>query len=103
VVTVTTHGPATIPKVFGEKLGIEAPGRVRFLENEAGEVPVERIPTAEEMRGFATRGGEADEERPGPETLREKRAADKERRPEAGDEASSWPSTRPRSYSMRSP
>lgn len=86
VVKVTTHGQATIPKAFREKLGIEAPGRVRFVENEAGEVVIERVPTAEEMRGFAAREGSVDDERPATEILREKRAADEERRPDADDE-----------------
>lgn len=85
VVKVSTHGQATIPKTFREKLGIEAPGRVRFVENQEGEVVVKRVPTAEEMRGFAAREGDADEDRPATEILREKRAADKERRPDAED------------------
>lgn len=86
VVKVSTHGQATIPKVFREKLGIEAPGRVRFVENEAGEIVVERVPTAEEMRGFAAREGEPEEERPATEILREKRAEDRANRPGDGEE-----------------
>lgn len=81
VVKVSTHGQATIPVAFREKLGIDAPGRVRFVENDAGEVVLKRVPTAEEMRGFAARDGDADDERSASELLREKRAADKERRP----------------------
>lgn len=86
VVKVSTHGQATIPKPFREKLGIEAPGRVRFVENEDGEVVVERVPTAKEMRGFAAREGDAADERPATEILREKRAADTERWPDGADE-----------------
>jgi AbrB family looped-hinge helix DNA binding protein len=89
VVKVSTNGQATIPKVFREKLGIEAPGRVRFVENEAGEVVVERVPTAREMRGFAAREDDADGARPATELRREKRAVDKECRPGAGDGESS--------------
>lgn len=86
VVKVSTHGQATIPKPFREKLGIEAPGRVRFVENEAGQIIIERVPTAEEMRGFAARAGDADDDRPATEILREKRVQDKERRPDGADE-----------------
>jgi len=85
VVKVSTHGQATIPKVFREKLGIDAPGRVRFVETEDGDVVIERVPTAEEMRGFAEEEGTVNDDRPASEILREKRAADKERRPDAGD------------------
>lgn len=85
VVKVSTHGQATIPVAFRKKLGIEAPGRVRFVENEAGEVVLKRVPTAEEMRGFAAREGDGDEGRSASELLREKRAADKEGRPEADE------------------
>lgn len=85
VVKVSTHGQATIPVAFREKLGIETPGRVRFVENDVGEIVLKRVPTAEEMRGFAAKEGDADEERPASEILREKRAADKEPRPETDD------------------
>ncbi|PSP32121.1 AbrB/MazE/SpoVT family DNA-binding domain-containing protein, partial [Halobacteriales archaeon QH_10_67_22] len=33
-VTVTSKGQATIPKEFRDKLHIDTPGRVRFVENE---------------------------------------------------------------------
>ena len=39
-VTATSKGQATIPKEFRDKLHIDTPGRVRFVENEAGEIVV---------------------------------------------------------------
>jgi len=36
-VAVTSKGQATIPKAYREKLSIETPGRVRFIETEAGD------------------------------------------------------------------
>lgn len=38
IVTVTTTGQATIPKEFRDKRHIDTPGRVRFVENEDGEI-----------------------------------------------------------------
>ncbi|MFC7114565.1 AbrB/MazE/SpoVT family DNA-binding domain-containing protein [Natronoarchaeum sp. GCM10025703] len=36
IVSVTEKGQATIPKQLREKHGIQAPGRVKFVENEEG-------------------------------------------------------------------
>lgn len=77
VVSVSQHGQATIPKRFRERLGIDAPGKVSFRETEEGEVVVERIPSAEEMRGFAARvGSESGEDASATELLRQKRERD---------------------------
>ncbi|AWB28196.1 AbrB/MazE/SpoVT family DNA-binding domain-containing protein [Halococcoides cellulosivorans] len=78
VVAVTKHGQATIPKRFREKLGIEAPGTVRFREREDG-VVVEAIRSPSEMRGFAARH-DSDSDRPATEILREKREQDRNER-----------------------
>lgn len=86
VVKVSTHGQATIPKAFREKLGIDAPGRVRFVENDRGEVVVERVPSPEEMRGIANVADDESDEQSATGMLREKRAADKRNRDDA-DEA----------------
>lgn len=48
-VSVSPNGQATIPKRFREKLGIEAPGHVRFRETDDGTV-VEGVPSVEEMK-----------------------------------------------------
>jgi AbrB family looped-hinge helix DNA binding protein len=79
-VSVSSNGQATIPKKFREKLGIDAPGQVTFRETEAGEIVLERIPTAEEMKGFAARTGEATTETPASELLHEKREEEKQER-----------------------
>lgn len=79
-VSVSSSGQATIPKRFRDKLGIEAPGQVMFRETEDGEIVVERVPSADEMRGFASRSGEASTDMAASELLREKRAADKAER-----------------------
>ncbi|MFB6162497.1 MAG: AbrB/MazE/SpoVT family DNA-binding domain-containing protein [Halococcoides sp.] len=86
VVAVTKHGQATIPKRFREKLGIEAPGTVRFRERE-GSVVVEAIRSPSEMRGFAARQ-DSDSDRPATDFLREKRERDRterDRRVENGE------------------
>jgi len=58
-VAVTSKGQATIPKAFREKLHIETPGRVRFVETEAGEVVIRPVKRPSELRGaLADAGGE---------------------------------------------
>lgn len=79
-VSVSANGQATIPKRFRDRLGIEAPGRVRFRETETGEVVIERVPTVQEMRGFAAEVGTASTDRPASALLREKRDAEKHER-----------------------
>lgn len=76
-VSVSPNGQATIPKAFREKLGIEAPGRVCFRETEDGEIVLERVPTVDEMKGFAAREGEATTDRAASELLHEAREAEK--------------------------
>lgn len=51
IVSVSRHGQATIPKRFRDKLGIDAPGRVRFRDKN-GEIVVERVPEPKDMQGF---------------------------------------------------
>lgn len=80
VVSITKHGQATIPKRFREKLGVDAPGKVRFRETEDGEIVVERVPSPEEMRGFASKQGDASTDRSATELLREKRRTDRQQR-----------------------
>lgn len=79
-VSVSPNGQATIPKEFREKLGIDAPGRVRFRETGDGAVVLERVPSVDEMQGFAARTGEATTDEPASELLREKRADEKRAR-----------------------
>ena len=79
-VSVSSSGQATIPKRFREQLGIEAPGQVMFRETDDGEVVVKRVPSADEMCGFASRSGEASTDKAASELLREKRTADKSER-----------------------
>lgn len=51
VVRVSAKGQATIPQPLREKFGIDSPGRVRFRENEQGEIVVEPVPHPSETRG----------------------------------------------------
>jgi len=81
VVAVTSHGQATIPKQFREKLGIEAPGKVLFRETEDGDVVVEQVPSPSEMRGFAAQK-EGTTDQPATDILREKREQDRSEREE---------------------
>lgn len=80
IVAVTKHGQATIPKRFRDKLGIDAPGKVKFRETEDEKIVVEHVRSPEAMRGFAKARGEANTETPATELLREKRTHEKEER-----------------------
>lgn len=78
VVAVTSKGQATIPKEFRDKLHIDAPGRVRFVETEDGDVVIRPVSRPEEVRGTLA----ADEpagEKSATELLREERERDKRR------------------------
>lgn len=77
-VTVTSKGQATIPKEFRDKLRIDTPGRVRFVENEAGEVVVRPAKRPVELRG-ALATETAERERSPTELLREERTGDTKR------------------------
>jgi len=74
-VTVTSKGQATIPKEFREKLQIDTPGRVRFVETEGGEIVIRPVKRPSEIRG-ALRA--EDDEKPVTALLRENREQDKE-------------------------
>lgn len=75
-VTVTSKGQATIPKEFRDKLHIDTPGRVRFVENEGGEVMIRPVKRPSEIRGgLASESDE--EEQSATEQLREDRKRDK--------------------------
>jgi AbrB family looped-hinge helix DNA binding protein len=78
-VTVTSKGQATIPKQFRDKLRIGTPGRVRFVENEEGEVVIRPVKRPSEIRG-ALAPTEAEEgEQTASELLREERERDKQK------------------------
>lgn len=75
VVSVSARGQATIPKRFREKLGIDAPGRVKFVETADGEVVVRPITSVTDLRGVLA--DETDEAgRTGTELLRAARSRD---------------------------
>lgn len=75
VVAVSRRGQATIPKVFREELGIEAPGRVKFVRTASGEVVVRPIDSATDLRGIL--GDATDEEgRSAVDRLRDERRRD---------------------------
>jgi len=76
-VAVTSKGQATIPKVYREKLRIETPGRVRFVENEAGEVVIRPVKQPSELRGALAAEDEQEDDRSATELLREEREREK--------------------------
>ena len=43
VVSVSARGQVTIPEEFREELGIETPGRVKFVRTDAGDIVVRPI------------------------------------------------------------
>jgi len=77
-VTVTSKGQATIPKRFRDKLHIDTPGRVRFVENEEGEIVVRPVKRPSELRG-ALAHEEDKQEKSATELLREEREQDEKR------------------------
>ena len=76
VVSVSARGQATIPKEFREELGIETPGRVKFVRTDAGDVVVRPIRSVKDLRGILM--DKTDEQgRSATERLREERERDK--------------------------
>ena len=90
VVSVSSRGQATIPKEFREELGIDTPGRVKFVRTDDGEIVVRPIHSVTDLRGVLD--GKTDEQgRSATERLREEREADEAseaelRRRYAGDD-----------------
>jgi looped-hinge helix DNA binding domain, AbrB family len=75
VVSVSSRGQATIPQEFREELGIDTPGRVKFIRTEAGEIVVRPIHSVTDLRGVLE--GKTDKRgRSATERLREERVAD---------------------------
>ena len=77
VVSVSKHGQATIPKRFRDQMGIDAPGKVAFRKRASGEIVIEHVPSAAEMRDMLTGGGEREGNVSATQTLRELRDRDK--------------------------
>ena len=75
-VAVTSKGQATIPKEFRDKLHIGTPGRVRFVENERGEVVIRPVERPSELRG-ALASKQEEREKSATELLREERERDR--------------------------
>ena len=75
-VTVTSKGQSTIPKEFREKLHIDTPGRVRFIENEDGDVVIRPVRRPSEIRGDLATSAIEDEQS-ATELLREERERDR--------------------------
>ncbi|SEN72567.1 looped-hinge helix DNA binding domain-containing protein, AbrB family [Halorientalis persicus] len=75
VVSVSSRGQATIPKEFREELGIDTPGRVKFVRTDEGEIVVRPIRSATDLRGILA-GKTDDEGRTATERLQESRERD---------------------------
>lgn len=75
VVSVSSRGQATIPKEFREELGIETPGRVKFVRTEEDEIVVRPIQSVTDLRGVLA--GKTDEHgQSASERLQAERTAD---------------------------
>ena len=83
VVTVTSQGETTIPQEFRDKLNIDTPGRVRFLETEEGEVVIQSVKRPSDVRGGLASEGEK-EERSATMELCDERDRDKQKIDEKG-------------------
>ena len=75
-VAVTSKGQATIPKEFRDKLHIDTPGRVRFVENDDGEVVIRPVKRSAELRG-ALVSDTVEDGKPATELLRKERTRDR--------------------------
>lgn len=75
VVSVTEKGQATIPKHLREKHGIRAPGRVKFVENDDGEIVVRPVGSMREFRGLER----SEDGRRATDVLQEEREKDRKR------------------------
>ncbi|MFB6087075.1 MAG: AbrB/MazE/SpoVT family DNA-binding domain-containing protein [Haloarculaceae archaeon] len=90
VVSVSSRGQATIPKEFREELGIDTPGRVKFVRTEDGDIVVRPIQSVTDLRGVLA--GKTDEEgrsaseRLDAERERDQASEDALRRQYAGDD-----------------
>lgn len=78
VVNVSKRGQATIPKEFRDELGIEAPGRVKFVRTEEGDIVVKPIQSLTDLRGILKGKTDAEGET-ATEFLREERERDKQK------------------------
>lgn len=78
VVNVSKRGQATIPKEFRDELGIEAPGRVKFVRTEEGDIVVKPIQFLTDLRGILKGKTDAEGET-ATEFLREERERDKQK------------------------
>jgi antitoxin PrlF len=54
IVSVTSQGQATIPKEFREKLNLQTPGRVKFREDEDGNITIEEVRDICDFQGITT-------------------------------------------------
>jgi AbrB family looped-hinge helix DNA binding protein len=84
-VTVTRKGQATIPKEFRDKLHIDTPGRVRFVENEAGDIVIRPVKRPSEIRGDLATSETREGEQTATEMLRAERERDAEKLDETHD------------------
>lgn len=75
-VAVTSKGQATIPKEFRDKLHIDTPGRVRFVETEDGEIVIRPVKRPAEIRGALASDADEDDQS-ATELLREERERDR--------------------------
>ena len=75
VVSVSSRGQATIPKEFREELGIDTPGRVKFVRTEEGDIVVRPIHSVTDLRGIL-KDKTDDQGRTATERLQKKREAE---------------------------
>ena len=69
----------TIPKEFRDKLYIDMSGRVRFVENEAGEIVIRPVKRLSEIRGALATSETERGEQTATEMLKEERERDTEK------------------------
>ena len=84
-VSVTSKGQATIPKEFRDKLQIDTPGRVRFVENEQGEIVIRPVKRPSELRGALASDTGENREKSATGLLRAERERDKKKTDEKGE------------------
>lgn len=78
-VTVTSKGQATIPKEYRDKLHIDTPGRVRFTENEDGDIVIRPVKRPSEIRGALATSDADEADQTASEMLRKERERDEQK------------------------
>ena len=77
-VKITRNGQVTIPNEIRDELGIDTPGRIRFVQNEEGEIMIRPVKRPSKLQGELASEVD-DKQQSATELLREERKRDKQK------------------------